>query len=82
MSRVRYPASPLARWLDPQKTHNVTATQLAHWRADRCLTRSYNIRPIVACAYRGVFIELLPSNAFNISVTILTIISLTLNFSD
>jgi hypothetical protein len=30
----------------PQKTHHVTATQPAHWRADRCLATSYNIRPL------------------------------------
>jgi hypothetical protein len=46
MSRVRYPASPLARWLDVQKTHHVTATQLVHWRADFCVAMSYNIRPL------------------------------------
>jgi hypothetical protein len=69
MSRVRYIASPLARWLNPQKTHHVTATQPAHWRADRCLATSYNIRPIVACAYRGVFMEPLPNNALSKSVT-------------
>jgi hypothetical protein len=27
MSRVRYPASPLARWLNLQNTHHVTAKQ-------------------------------------------------------
>jgi hypothetical protein len=54
----------------PQKTNHVTATQPAHWRADRCLTTSYNIRPIVVYAYRGMFIEPLPSNALSKSVTI------------
>jgi hypothetical protein len=46
MSRVRYPASPLARWLDLQKKHHVTVTQLVHWRADCCLAMSYDIRPL------------------------------------
>jgi hypothetical protein len=48
----------LACWLDPQKTHHLTATQPAHWSAHRCLSKSYNIRPIFASAYCGVFIEL------------------------
>jgi hypothetical protein len=48
----------------------VTATQPAHWRADLYLARSYNIRPIVACAYRRVFIKVMPSNVLRKSVTI------------
>jgi hypothetical protein len=32
---------------------------------------SYNVRPIVACAYRGVFVEQLPSNALSEFVTII-----------
>jgi hypothetical protein len=39
-----------------------------HWRKDCCLATSYNIRAIVTCAYRGVFIEPLPSNALNKSI--------------
>jgi hypothetical protein len=70
MSRVRYLASPLARWLDPQKTHHMIATQQVHWRSDRCIATSYNIHTIVACAYRGVFIEWLRSNALSKSVTV------------
>jgi hypothetical protein len=70
MPRVRYSGSPLARWLDLQKAHHVTATHLVHWRADCFLAISYDIRPIVACAYRGEFIEPLPSNALSKSVTI------------
>jgi hypothetical protein len=71
MSHVRYLASPLARWLNPQKTYHLTATRPAHWRADRCLATNYNIHSIVECAYRGVFIESLSSNALSKSVTIL-----------
>jgi hypothetical protein len=70
MSRVRYPARPLGRWLDLQKAHHVTATQLVHWRSDCCLATSYNIRPTIACANRGVFIEPLPSNVLSKSITI------------
>jgi hypothetical protein len=76
MSRVRYFAVPLARWLDPEKEHDVTATQSAHWRVDGCLATSYNIRPIVACAYRGVFIQPLPSNALSKSVILLLLLLL------
>jgi hypothetical protein len=72
-SRVRYLASILARWLEQQKINHVTATQPAHWRTDRCLARSYNISPIVARAYRGMFIEPLPSNALSKSVAIFMI---------
>jgi hypothetical protein len=70
MSRVRYLTSPLARWLDLQKIHHVTATQPAHWRVDWYVATSYNIRPIVACAYRGVFIEPLPSSVLSKSIII------------
>jgi hypothetical protein len=41
----------------------VASLLVYHWRNDCCLATSYNIRPIVACAYRGVFIEPLPGNA-------------------
>jgi hypothetical protein len=53
-------------------TENISrdATQLVQWRADCCLEMSYNIRPTVAYAYRGVFIEPLRSNALRKSVTI------------
>jgi hypothetical protein len=71
MSRVRSLASPLARWLYSQKTRHVTVNQSAHWRADCRLASSYNIRPIVACAYCGVFIQPLPSNILSKSITIL-----------
>jgi hypothetical protein len=47
-----------------QKTSHVIAISPVHWRPDCCLATSYNSRPIVACAYRGVFIEPLPVNAF------------------
>jgi hypothetical protein len=70
MSLIRYPASPLAHWLDLQKTHHVTATQLVHWLADCCLATSCNILPIVACAYRGMSIEPLVSNALSKPVKI------------
>jgi hypothetical protein len=69
MSPVRYAVSPLMSLLDLQKTP-VTPTQLVHWRADCCLAMSYNIRPIVACAYRGMFIEPLSSNDLSKSPTI------------
>jgi hypothetical protein len=32
-SRNLYPASPLARWLDPRKTRHVIAIEPVHWRA-------------------------------------------------
>jgi hypothetical protein len=67
---VRYPASSSARWLDLQKTHHATTTQLVHWRVDCCIATGYNICLIVACAYRGMFIEPLPSSALSKSVTI------------
>jgi hypothetical protein len=68
MSRVRYPASPLERWLNLQKTHHVTATQLVHWRADCCLATNYNIHPIVVCAYRRVFSEQIRYNIISRSI--------------
>jgi hypothetical protein len=46
-----------------ENTSHVIPTQRVHWSADCCLAMSYNIRPIVACSYRGVFIKALPSNA-------------------
>jgi hypothetical protein len=49
VSRVRYPASQLARWLNLQKTHHVTATQLVHRHANYCLAKRFNICPNVAC---------------------------------
>lgn len=49
----------------------MTAISPVHWRDYCCLATSHNIHPIVACAYRGVFIEPLPSNALSISVTLL-----------
>jgi hypothetical protein len=79
LSHVRYPASLLARWLDLQKTHQVIATQLVYWCACCCLATSYNVRPIVACAYREVFIEPLPSNDLSISVTILSLVTVTID---
>jgi hypothetical protein len=54
-----------------QKTRHVIDTQLIHWCADCYLETSYNIRPIIACAYRGVFIEPLPGNDLSKSVTML-----------
>jgi hypothetical protein len=48
----------------------VIAISPAHWRADCWLATSYNICPVVACAYRGVFIEPLPSNDLSKSDTI------------
>jgi hypothetical protein len=51
-----------------ENTRHVTANQPAYWRADCCLATTYNIRPIVSCAYRGVFIEPLRSNALSTSV--------------
>jgi hypothetical protein len=53
MSHICYHASPLARWLDLQKTHHVTATQLVHWRADCCLATIYNIHHTVAAGIAG-----------------------------
>jgi hypothetical protein len=79
MSHVHYLSSPLARWLDLQKTPHVTATQPDHWRADCCLATSYNFRPFVACAYREVFIEPLPSNALRKSVTVLKVCILSID---
>jgi hypothetical protein len=35
-----------------ENTSHVIPIQRVHWRADSCLTASYNIRPIAACAYR------------------------------
>jgi hypothetical protein len=46
MSCARYPASPLARWLDQQKTHHVTATRLVNWSPDCCLATTYKICPL------------------------------------
>jgi hypothetical protein len=46
-----------------ENTSHVIPTQRVHWRADCCLAMSYNIRPIVACAYRGMFIEPISGNA-------------------
>jgi hypothetical protein len=45
------------------------ATQLVRWHADCCLATNCNIRPIVVCANRGMFIEPLPSSALSRSVT-------------
>jgi hypothetical protein len=45
-----------------ENTSQAIPTQRVHWRADCCLATSYNIRPIVACAYRGGFIDPLPDN--------------------
>jgi hypothetical protein len=67
MSRVCYPASPLALWLDLQKTYHETATPLVHWRSDCCLGTSYNILPVVACTYRGRYLALLLSKSVTIS---------------
>jgi hypothetical protein len=53
-----------------ENTSHVIAISPVHWRADCCLATSYNIRPIVACPYRGAFIEPLPSNALRKSGTI------------
>jgi hypothetical protein len=41
----------------------VIAISPVHWRADCCPARSYNIRPIVEYAFRGVSIEPFPGNA-------------------
>jgi hypothetical protein len=46
-----------------ENTSHVTAISLVPWHTDCCLLTSYNIRPIVACVYRSVFIEPLPGNA-------------------
>jgi hypothetical protein len=55
---------------DHTENNHEIAIQRVHWRADYCLPTSYNFRPIVASAYRGVLIEPLPSNALSKSVTI------------
>jgi hypothetical protein len=54
-----------------ENTRHVIAISPVHWRAGCCLATSYNIRPIVACEYRGMFIEPLPSNVLNKSVLLL-----------
>jgi hypothetical protein len=53
-----------------ENTSHVIATQRVHWRANCCLAESYKIRPIVAGAYRGMFIEKFPNNALSKFVTI------------
>jgi hypothetical protein len=53
-----------------ENTSHMIATQPVHWCVGCCLATSYNILPIVTCAYCGVFIEPLPSNALSKSVTI------------
>jgi hypothetical protein len=45
-----------------ENTSHVIPTQRVHWGADCFLATSCNIRSIVACAYRGVYIEALPEN--------------------
>jgi hypothetical protein len=46
-------------------------TSFARQRLSKHIATSYNIRPIVACAYRGVFIEPLPRNGLRNSVVLL-----------
>jgi hypothetical protein len=46
-----------------ENTSHVIPTQRVHWRTDCCLSMSYNICPIIACTYCGVFIEPLPGSA-------------------
>jgi hypothetical protein len=58
-----------------ENTSHAISTKTAHWSADCCLATSYNIRPIAACGYWGVFIEPLPSNALSKSVTILNLLT-------
>jgi hypothetical protein len=45
-----------------ENTSHVIPTPRVYCRADCCLATSYKIRPMVACAYRGVFNEPLPGN--------------------
>jgi hypothetical protein len=58
-SNLSYNRSSLYRFLTDhtENTSHVIAISAVHWRAGCCLAKIYNFRPIVACAYRGVFIE-------------------------
>jgi hypothetical protein len=56
---------------DHTETGHVIAVSPVQWRTDCCLATSYNIRPIVACAYRGVFIKPLPTNGLHNPVLLL-----------
>jgi hypothetical protein len=64
-----------------QKTSHVRATSPVSWRANSCLATSYNIRPTVACAYRGVFIEPLSGNALTCHNIFRRLLSLSLSLS-
>jgi hypothetical protein len=55
-----------------ENTNHLISISPVHWRAVCCLATSYNIRPIVASAYGGVFIEPLRSNTLSKSVKILS----------
>jgi hypothetical protein len=53
-------------WLDGS---HVISISPVHWHADCCLATSYNICPIVACAYRMLFTEPLSGSALIKPVT-------------
>jgi hypothetical protein len=53
-----------------RNTSHVRVISPAHWRFDCCLGTSFNIRPIVACAFRGVFIKPFHNNVLSKSVTV------------